>query len=190
MLGKNSTTDPKKLIERAKAGDSEAFETLYLLYLAPLYRYVYFRVLSKEEAEDLVQSVFLKVYRSLPNYRQQGKEPLAFFYTVARNAIIDYQRKKRELLGDTGDVIEQIADEESEVFTALIPDRYQQGAIREALLQLSDDQREVVLMKFMQDMDYAEIASAMDKSEVAVRQIQSRALKALRSILAKYNDGE
>ena len=87
--------DAKELMRLAKDGDSEAFGLLYSKYFVPVFRYIYLRLKNKEEAEDLAQTVFLRVYKSLTRFRDQGKEPLAYFFTIARNAIIDYWRKKK-----------------------------------------------------------------------------------------------
>ena len=93
----DSTIDAAKLMDQAREGDQGAFSLLYEQYATPLYRYIYFRVTRKEDSEDILQTVFLKAYRALPKFRNQGKNPLSFFYTIARNAIIDYRRKKKDV---------------------------------------------------------------------------------------------
>lgn len=179
--------DPKELIERAKAGDSEAFSMLYEHYLTPVFRYIYFRVGGKEEAEDLAQTVFIKAYKALSSFRQQGKDPLAYFYTIARNTVIDFQRKRREILGDTAETIEAVADQNTDVMHG-ITDRFEHERIQRAFRQLSDDQRDAVVLRFINDMSNEEIAAVMGKTEVAVRQLHSRGLKTLRELLTNESN--
>jgi RNA polymerase sigma-70 factor (ECF subfamily) len=70
MEADNLQNDPKILMQLAKSGDTEAFSRLYELYFIPVFRYIYFRVKDKEEANDLTQIVFLKVFSSLPNFKE------------------------------------------------------------------------------------------------------------------------
>ena len=179
-----STVDrnPKELVLLAKAGDSEAFSLLYDLYFMPLYRYVYFRVPSKEEAEDMVQTVFLKAYEHLGRYEDRGKDPLAFFYTIARNSVLDFFRKKRELLPDRPEAIQEYAEQSKEGTSAGQGafDREHRETLETALKVLSDDQRDAIVLKYLNDWLNADIADFLGKSEEAVRQLQSRGLKILR----------
>ena len=177
--------DPKKLIELAKKGDERAFTVLYEQYATPLYRYIYFRVARKEEAEDLLQTVFLKAYRSLPKFRDLGKSPLTFFYTVARNTVIDYQRKNKEFfLEDFEEVARRLPDDGPNTVD-LIADRVDSARIQEALKKISPDQREVLILRFMNDLSAGEISQLIGKTEESVRQLQSRGLKALRNELQR-----
>src|SRR3990167_9724255 len=103
--------DLHALVERVKNGDSVAFDELYIHVFTPIYRYVYFRVKRKEDAEDIAQTVFLRSYQSLPRFEDKGVSPLAYFYSIARNPEIDHWRKKREILfGDMGDGVFDIPD--------------------------------------------------------------------------------
>lgn len=179
--------DPKVLIQLAKSGDTEAFGRLYELYFAPVFRYIYFRVKNKEEANDLVQTVFLKVFHSLSNFREQNKSPLAYFFTVARNAVIDRWRAKKEvLLDDPESVLGQIPDKANSPLELVEKEETSQ-VVRRAIKQLADDQQEVIVLKFINEMPNKEIASLLGKTEEAVRQLQCRALRALRQILKNQN---
>ncbi len=175
--------DPKELIILAKKGDKEAFGKLYSAYFVPVYRYIYVRVGEKAASEDLTQEAFLKVYNSLDRFEDIGKEPLSYFFTVARNLCIDYFRKKKEVSLETraeqGWEVEDSSDDPEEQVM-----REETGqVVRKAILQLNDSQREAVLLRFVNDFSYAEIAQILGKREVAIRQAVSRALKALKKIL-------
>ncbi len=105
--------NPKSLIESAKKGDRRAFDKLYELYFTPVYRYVYLRVKDKSEVELIAQDVFIKVYKSLSTYEVKTASPLSYFFTVARNTIIDYWRKNRHQVSyGKEDVLIQIPDKE------------------------------------------------------------------------------
>lgn len=182
----NNEIDAKELMRLAKDGDSEAFGLLYNKYFVPVFRYIYLRLKNKDEAEDLAQTVFLRVYKSLPRFRDQGKEPLAYFFTIARNAIIDYWRKKKDWKLDDNEEDERndgpVVNNEHE----RIADRVDNAElVKNALAELDDTPREVIVLRFMEGFSNKEIAELLDKSEEAIRQIQCRALKFLRN---KFKD--
>lgn len=174
--------DPKKLIEKAKDGDKEAFGQLYKEYYLPVFRYIYLRVNDKKETEDLTQTVFLKVYKAIGRFQNVDADPLAYFFTVARNTVIDYYRGKKDLSLEENEQAYEIADSkndpEEEFFKSEIHDK-----IISAIKSLPEDQKEVLILKFINDIPNIEIARLMNKNEPAIRQIQHRALKALKEKL-------
>lgn len=183
----NSKNDPKILMRLAKAGDTEAFGRLYKLYFVPVFRYIYFRVKNKEEANDLTQTAFLKVFHSLSNFSEQNKSPLAYFFTVARNTVIDHWRTKKEvLLDDPESVFGQIPDKTNNPLD-LVEKKETNQAVHRAIKQLTDDQQEVIVFKFVNGMPNKEIAVLLGKTEEAIRQLQCRAIRALRQILKNQN---
>jgi RNA polymerase sigma-70 factor (ECF subfamily) len=171
---------PKELLLKAQQGDVEAFGSLYEFYFTPVYRYIFWRLQDKDMVEDLVQAVFAKVFKNLKKYQDQGKNPLAYFFTVSRNLIIDYQRKKKEAsLDDLQEGGFQAADEKSSPASEL-DNKMRLENIIKALEVLGDEQREVIILKYLNDLSNQEIASLMNKKEEAIRQLQCRALKVLR----------
>lgn len=183
MKEDNFQNDPKILMQMAKSGDTDAFGRLYELYFVPVFRYIYFRVKNKEEANDLAQTVFLKVFRSLSSFREQNKSPLAYFFTVAKNTVIDRWRTKKEvLLDDPESVFGQIPDKTSNPLE-LVENEETDHAVRRAIEQLTDDQQEIIVLKFINEKPNKEIAAFLGKTEEAVRQLQCRALRVLRQIL-------
>lgn len=181
--------NPKTLMNLAKQGDKTAFGKLYELYFTPVFRYIYFRIRNKKEAEDLSQIVFLKVFESISKFENIGKPPLAFFFTVARNTIIDFWRKNQgrtisESEMDEG-VFANIAD------TGNTPeDLIQKKQTKEKMFQtisnLTSEQQDVVILKFINDFSNQEVAKMLGKTEPAVRQVQSRALKMIREQLKNW----
>ena len=173
----------KMLIEAAKRGDRGAFDKMYREFFTPVYRYIFLRVKDKTEVELLTQDVFIKVYKSLSAFELRETSPLPYFFTVARNTIIDYWRKnRREVRFGKEDIMLQIPDKEAS------PSENSEkclmaGHLYEALNKLSHEQREALVERYFNNVPNRDIASAMGKSEEAVRQLQSRGLKALRGHL-------
>lgn len=177
--------DPKTLVLRAKAGDSGAFEELYTLFYTPVFRYIFLRTKNKEEAEDLAQTVFLKTYKSISRFESGNSAPLAYFFTVARNTIIDHWRKQGRVVYDDEIIskkAEELAEEKSDTRS-----REAKEIIAQAMEALTDDQKEIITYRFIHDLETKEICEITGKKEEAVRQLQSRGLKAMRDYLKKHN---
>ncbi|MFZ5559894.1 MAG: RNA polymerase sigma factor [Patescibacteria group bacterium] len=172
-----------KIVKKAKRGDEKAFSYLYEYYISPIFRFIYFRIKSYEEAEDLTQAVFLKAWNALPNYQQKKNPFSSWLYTIARNTIIDYWKKRKEwkisdLARDT------IKDSRRPIYD-LIEEEEDFRVVKEAISLLSEDQQEVIILKFIEELSNKEIAKIMNKKEDAIRQLQSRAIKSLKEYLNK-----
>lgn len=186
MNSKNLKNDPKILIQMAKEGDSTAFGGLYELYFTPVYRYFYFRTRSREEAEDLTQIVFLKVFQAVSSFKEKGKNPLAFFMTVARNVLIDHWRKKKDVvLENDHDIFTKIPDTSKSVREKAEQSDFSRE-ISVTLENLTEDQREIIALKFFSELENKEISEITGKTEEAIRQMQVRALKALKENLKDF----
>lgn len=187
---KMSQNDPVELIKMAKDGDSGSFGKLYLEYFTPVFRYVYYMIKDKETASDITQTVFLKVFQSLSGYQERGKSPLAYFFTVARTTVIDHWKKKKDISADFMEegFIESIGVTSSldEIHGELDKAKVAYVAV-EVMQSLPADQREILTLKFIQDFSNKEISELTGKSEANIRQIQSRALNALRKVLKEKN---
>jgi RNA polymerase sigma-70 factor (ECF subfamily) len=177
---KNTSADPKELIRLAKSGDEKAFGQLYELYYVPVYRYIYLRIGRREETEDLLQIVFLKVYQALPRYQERGYTPLAYFLTVARNAITDHFRAQKNLVRPDNLMRTLESLPSSEDLEEGVEKKEEDLILHQAIEQLPETQQEVVILKFINGFSNAEISRMLGKTEVAVRQIQHRALQLLR----------
>lgn len=180
MLEENH--NPKELIDRAKRGDDQAFGALYSLYYVPVFRYIYFRVKNKEEAEDIAQIVFVKAYGAIGRYVERGKDPLAYFFTIARTTIIDYWRKKKPL---SLEELEYDPPASSTPYDNALQEEAKRLVTR-YVEHLSDDQKDAIVMKFIHGLSNAEISQVLKKSEVAIRQLQSRGLRALRALVKEH----
>ncbi len=167
----------RQLVTQAKAGDSEAFGTLYDAYVERIYRFVFFRVGDEQTAEDITAQVFLRAWEKLGRYRIGSTPFLAWLYTIARNAVIDHYRTHKENVAledvtfsqpDHAEASDHKIDLEGEV-----------ESLSAAMRTLTDDQQRILLLKFMEGLSTHQIAQNLGKSEGAIRALQMRALQAL-----------
>lgn len=174
-------TNFENLLDLAKNGDQEAFKVIYKEFLTPVYRYIFLRVRHKETAQDLTQIVFIKIFKSLDKIKK-FEHPLAYFFTVSRNTVIDYFRsaKHTETLPD--DIF--LEDTVSKNTSEMLNKETDLNQIKKVIIKLSPDQKEIILLKYFQDLTNKEISQLLGKSEEAIRQLQSRAIKKIKELLS------
>lgn len=181
-LNTETTERVDLLVTRAAGGDAEAFGQLYDLHINRVYRHIYYRVGDKEESEDLTQQVFIKAWKAIGRYKKTTSPFLAWLMRISHNLVIDFYRSKKET--DYLDIEIAATDLDSNP-ERLAETNFNQKQIRKTILQLPDEQQQVIMMRFIEGFAYAEIASVLGKSEGAIRVIQYRALKKMRSIMDK-----
>ena len=161
--------------------DSNAFGELYDLFVERVYRYLYFRTGSHPEAEDLTEQVFLKAWEAIERYRWQGRPFLAWLYRLAHNTHIDYVRSQKPTTSlNNDDRPVEVASTAAAVELARALDA---DLLARALGELTPDQQQVIVLKFLEGLDNEQIAKSMDKREGAIRALQMRALMSLRRVL-------
>jgi RNA polymerase sigma-70 factor (ECF subfamily) len=161
--------------------DANAFGELYDRFVERVFRYLYFRTGSHPEAEDLTEQVFLKAWEAIGRYRWQGRPFLAWLYRLAHNAHIDYVRSQKPTTSLTND--ERPIEVASAAAAVDLARTLDAELLTRALGQLTPDQQQVIVMKFIQGMDNDQIAQTLDKREGAIRALQMRALMSLRRVL-------
>jgi RNA polymerase sigma-70 factor (ECF subfamily) len=170
------------LVELARNGDSEAFGQLYDHYHASVYRFLYYRVGSVPLAEDLTAETFFRALRSMSSFRWQGKDFGAWLMTIARNLTTDHFKAGRTRLESTTEdmsTLDTTTDgPEGAVLASLTNE-----ALLEALSQLPTEQRECLVMRFLQGLSIAETAEVLGRSSGAVKQLQLRGVRNLARIL-------
>ena len=178
-----SKLSPRELMVQAKNGSGEAYSALYEELYTPVFRYVYQRTLNHETAEDITQTVFLKAFQSIERYSDQGFSPLAYFFTIARNAVIDLGKKqKKECQVATDDPVFERREEPHQTPIQKMKNKEQQIAIARAMKQLSPEQRDALVFRFVNGFKNSEISNIMGKSEALVRQLQCRGIKQLKTL--------
>ena len=183
MVGDN----PRDLMKLARDGDAAGFGKIYTEYFTPVYRYVFVRVRERTLAEDLTQTVFMKAFATIEHFQEQGRAPLAYFFTIARNAITDHWRKKKDLhMTDVEDVMANIVDSNPGP-KEMAEQREAADQVSALLSTLPEEQKDIIALRFMGDLSHKEIADLVGKNEATVRQIQSRALRTIREKLGDLN---
>ena len=170
------------LVELARNGDSEAFGQLYDHYHASVYRFLYYRVGSVPLAEDLTAETFFRALRSMSSFRWQGKDFGAWLMTIARNLTTDHFKAGRTRLEQTtedmGTLDSHTEGPENAVLATLTNE-----ALLAALGELPTEQRECLVMRFLQGLSIAETAELLGRSSGAVKQLQLRGVRNLAKLL-------
>jgi RNA polymerase sigma-70 factor, ECF subfamily len=161
--------------------DPDAFGELYDRFVERVYRYLYFRTGTHPEAEDLTEQVFLKAWEAIGRYRWQGRPFLAWLYRLAHNAHIDYVRSRKPTTSLNND--ERPLELASPAAAVELNRALDAEVLARALGELTPDQQQVIVMKFLQGLDNEQIAQTLDKREGAIRALQMRGLMSLRRVL-------
>jgi RNA polymerase sigma-70 factor, ECF subfamily len=167
-------------IARAKRGDRAAIGALYQAYVQRIYRYIAYRVDNEADVEDLTAEVFVKMVEGLATYRDSGAPFEAWLYRIASARIIDHRR--RNTRRPVADLHEGLTNEEpapEEHFEA----NEELATVREALGQLTEEQRAVLILRFVERKSHQDVADIIGKSVSAVKSIQHRTLIQLAALL-------
>lgn len=171
------------LISRARGGDREAFGELVEQYRDNVYRLAYRMCGNAYDADEAAQEAFVAAWRALPNFRGDAKFS-TWLYRLTTNAAIDVMRreKRHQTVGD-GEMMELADDADSPQET--VERTEQQEAVQKALSTLSEEYREVLLLRYMEELDYAEIAEVLQLPSGTVKSRINRAKAALKTALLK-----
>jgi RNA polymerase sigma-70 factor (ECF subfamily) len=172
-------TLPAETILRAQQGHLDPLSAIYQHYHQSIFRYLYYRVGDQQTAEDLTSDVFLRMVRSLAGYRLQGIPFQAWLFRIARNIAIDHFRQHR------AHPAVELPENQPEPATTeqTIERRLTSERLQHALTQLHEEQRDVIVMRFVLGMNLAETAQTIHRSEDAVKGLQRRGLMALKENL-------
>lgn len=172
------TTLSAETILRAQEGQPEQLGLIYQRYHRSIFRYLYYRVGNQQLAEDLTADVFLRMIHSLRDYRLQGPPFQAWLFRIARNLAVDHFRRTY-----SHQVVKLSETQPDVVDTELLVERnLTSEQLQHALTQVSEEQRDVIVMRFILGMSLTETAQAIHRSEDAVKGLQRRGLMTLRKI--------
>jgi RNA polymerase sigma-70 factor (ECF subfamily) len=173
-----------QLVAAAQAGDTEAFAALYDRYLDTIYRYVYYRVGSRQLAEDLTSETFLRALRRIGTFTWQGRDFAAWLVTIARNLVADHFKSSRFRLEiTTADMVANEGAETAEGPEHAVMRAWTNTALLEALKRLNPQQQECLVLRFLQGLSVAETARIMGKNEGAIKTLQYRAVRTLAALM-------
>ncbi|MFC2043869.1 RNA polymerase sigma factor [Chloroflexota bacterium] len=171
------------LVGKAISGDIEAFGELYSNYLVPIYRYIYYHIKDKMTAEDLTEEVFIKAWRGIRSCKGKEQTFSAWLYRIAHNHMIDYFRSTQRYSSmryrstDMSNI--------SEVINNGTEAKLELQRLLETVSLLPQNQKQLIILKFIEGLDNREIALIMNKSPGAIRVLQMRALTKLRRNLTR-----
>lgn len=170
------------LVEKAQSGDESSFSELFELYHRSVHRFLAYRVGSPEDAEDLTQTVFLEMVRSLPRFRVRNNVSFSsWVFRIARNRLIDYYRQRKSTLdidslnpGEHPSLQSEAGEPELDTRIRLI---------RQHMRRLPETYQTILQLTLVEDLDLREVASIMDISVLHARVLKHRALKKIRAMM-------
>ena len=185
--------DQKNIIARARRGDAGAFEQLVETYRDQVYRIALRMCGNAADADEAAQEAFLAAWKGLPNFRGDSQFS-TWLYQLTTHAAIDLMRReKRQIAAEAQDQARHPAEDMTEVSA---PDpapgpqqqaerRETQEAVRDAILQLTPEYRQIVVLRFLEDLSYEEIGAALKLPSGTVKSRLNRAKSQLKDILSK-----
>ena len=178
----------RKLVERAQQGDRSALEELYLIHFDRIYSYLHMTVGNRHDAEDLTTQTFLRMLESIGKFRFQAAPFSAWLFRIAHNLSMDHFRANRRWQPQE-DVPEPLGSEERSA-----EDEAFQAIGRQSMLDLIDslsqEQQQVLTLKFVFGFSNGEAATILDKTEGAIKSLQHRALASLQKQIAGDEPGD
>jgi RNA polymerase sigma-70 factor (ECF subfamily) len=186
MTVATKTQDEIQLVKGAIEGDQQAFAAIYELYVDEIYRFIYLRVEDQPTAEDITSTVFLKAWENLSSYEIRKAPFRAWVYRIARNAVIDHYRTRKS--NASLDAIHNVSDRDAVSVAERVATKLDGEELAALLPKLTEDQHNVLVLKFVQGYSTKEVARALGKRQGAVRALQMRALQALAKLLENHNE--
>ena len=168
-------------IKQAKQGNQQSFGKLYELFFDRIYRFIFFRVNHKEEAEDLTEEVFTKAWKNIGNVKIESFS--GWLYRIAKNTIIDHYRQEKVTIDlyDLENVLE--SNQNLSIETDLLLDK---KTLLKLIKQLTPEQQIIVQLKFIEDLNNEEISELISKNEGSIRVTQHRAIIKLQELFSDH----
>jgi RNA polymerase sigma-70 factor, ECF subfamily len=167
----------RELVERAQNGQREALEELYLLHFDRIYGYLHLSVGNRHDAEDLTTQTFLKMLEAIGRFRWQSAPFSAWLFRIAHNLAMDHFRATRRWQPEE-DVPEPVGETEPSAEAAALQSIGRQSML-DLIEDLSEEQKQVLTLKFVFNLPNAEVATILGKTEGAIKSLQHRALVSL-----------
>ena len=172
-----------QFIQRSKIGTPDSFMEIYEHFYPSVYRYIFIRISDRDCAEDLTAEVFVRLIAKFDTYIQRDRPLIAWLYTIAHNLVIDHYRSINQL--NTISFSDDLTSGPSGHPEKLTEEQLSQECLAKSLQYLTEDQRQVILLRFIDEREIAEIAAILGKNERAIRSLQHRALATLHRVIEK-----
>lgn len=178
--------DIEKFVAESQKGNAEAFGKIYDNFINPIFRYMHFRV-GVHDSEDLTELVFLKTWENIRKYRRGIHGFSAWLFRIAHNVVVDHYRS-RHPEDELSEDLEDKRREADAIFKA--HQRFDREALEAAMAELKDNYRQVLILKYMNELSNEEICFITGRSHASLRILQFRALRSLRRILERRGISE
>ncbi len=160
----------------------EKFGDLYDKHVDEIYRFVFLKVSTREVAQDITSEAFKKGWEAFKK-NSEMKNPRAYLYRIARNLVIDHYRTKKEHITNQ-EIIDELQDHSKDLEDKAAEAK-EMAKVKEAMENLKDSYQDIIIYKYLEEMENSEIARIMEKSEGAVRVTAHRAINALEKELER-----
>jgi RNA polymerase sigma-70 factor (ECF subfamily) len=177
----NSIEDDPSLALRAKT-ERDAFGILYERHVSAIYRYVFYRTGNTDDSEDLTAKVFARALKHIHNYNDRGLPFTAWLYRIAHNVVANFHRDNSRHPSVPLDEIELVNTHHDDADRKIDDDRDQRRLIA-AIRALPEERQHLIVLKFVQQLQNAEIGAIMNRSEGAIKSLYHRTLLQLREAL-------
>lgn len=174
--------DQENIIARARRGDADAFEQLVVAYREQVFRLALRMCGSEADADEVAQEAFLSAWKALPNFRGESQFS-TWLYQLTTHAAIDLMRREKRQIA--ADITEVSAADPAPSPQQQAEQSEQREIVRDAILQLAPEQREVVVLRFMEELSYEEIGAVLKLPSGTVKSRLNRAKAQLKEILSK-----
>jgi len=175
----------RDLVEKAISGCADSYGAWFEHHRPAILRKVKFMVTNSEDAHDIVSHVSEKSFQAMPRFKITEVPPKAFLFRVAHNEAISHLRKMKPVSGTHDGLKDEKNSGFDDEVIREIDSKNQKEAIRNAVLGLKPEYSDVIRMRFLEKMEYVDVAKKIGKTTAAVRVIQFRALATLRKIVSE-----
>lgn len=171
-------------VQLARTGDPDAFSYLYGQNVTRIYNYIFYRVGSEDDAEDITSRVFYRAFGHIKNYEEKGIPFSAWLYRIAHNLIAnwhrDRQRRKEVSLDDQPEIPQR-----QDMPETMVEKHQEMELLLKGIRRIAPDRQQLILLKYLEDLSNAEIAQIMGRTEGAIKSLYHRALIALKDEMIK-----
>jgi RNA polymerase sigma-70 factor, ECF subfamily len=172
-----------ELVARLKANDDDAYREVLARFGDPLYGYIFSITGDHHLSEDILSETYLRMVEKIDTYTFYGAPFKAWLYRIAHNLAINALKRTRRMVGSAA--LDTAATPTADDPASAVVANLEAEAVRAALTELTEEQQQVVLLRFLARQSTGEVAQALDKTENAVKQMQFRALHSLRRLLER-----
>ncbi len=169
------------VLQNAQEGDQEAFEEIFEAFLAPIYRFVLFRIDDIENAEKLTEEIFLTIWKRIKRFKKDGKAPFAVWvFQIAHKKIVNFLERVKKTSPERQQFLEESKRKKREELERISFEEQEKSMLSRALAKTPSSQAEAVILKYFCGLTNEDIGMILEKTSGAVRILQSRGLKKLR----------